>query len=178
MKRRKKFHKKIKRGPRKNRQIWVSEVQLIDEEGNKIGVTKTFDALRMAIERGLDLVEISPKTRPPIAKIMDFGKFMYQKEKRERSGGKKTVREMKTTRIGLRTGEHDLAFKAKQASGFLKKKHSVRIEIFLRGRENRLKDMAREKIKQFPDYISEPHIIEGEIKKSPRGFTILLRPIK
>ena len=177
--RRRKFNPRQKeKRPRINMQIRVPEVTLIDNLGKNLGPVKTNDAIRLANEKGLDLVEISPNTNPPVAKILDFGKYMYEKEKKEKGSKKISAQEMKTIRIGLYTGEHDLKFKAKQADKFLKKGHPVKIDIFLRGRERALRNIAREKINEFPNYISESYIAEEEVKSTPSGFNMILRPSK
>ena len=178
--RRIKFNKRQRENkPRINNQIGVPEVHVVAEDGAKLGVMKTQDAIQLARDQEMDLIEIAPKSKPPVVKIMSFGKFMYEKTKKEK--GKKQIipaQEMKTVRIGLYTGAHDLEVKAKQADRFLKKGHPVRIEMFLRGREKRMKDQAKEQTVAFPNYVSESHIVDGEVKPSPRGFLIILRPQK
>lgn len=159
-------------------QIRVPQVQLIDEAGKQLGAMETSKAIRLAYEKGLDLVEVGPNANPPVAKIMDFGKFMYQKEKKSKGIKKTPAQEMKTVKIGIHTSEHDLSVKAKQIDKFLKKGHPVRAEIFLRGRERALRGFAKEKIVGFPNYISEKFDMEGEIKSSPSGFFMIIRPGK
>lgn len=176
---RRKFNQKASfKKPRINMQIRVPEVNLIDEKGKRMGILSVSEALKIANGKGLDLVEISPHASPPVAKIINFGKYMYEKERKEKSVKKQTNQELKTIRVGINTGEHDLIFKAKQANNFLKKGHPVKIDMFLRGREKALKPQAKEKIKEFPNYISVPHSIEEGIKSVPSGFNILLRPEK
>ena len=174
----KKFNKPAEKRARINMQIRVPQIQLIDDKGKHLGIIDTSKAIHMAYEKGLDLVEVAPSARPPIAKIMDFGKFMYQKEKKERGVKKSAAQELKTVKIGIYTGEHDLMIKAKQVDKFIKKGHTVKVEIFLKGRERSLTPQAKEKIRQFPNFVSEKYTIEGDAKSNPSGFFITLRPAK
>lgn len=131
----------------------------------------------MARERELDLVEIVPNTRPPVVKIMDFGKFQYQKAKEEqqqRSKQKKT--EIKGLRIGFRTDEHDIDVRKKQAEKFLSQGNKVKIEIRLRGREKAHQGLAREALNNFVKSISVANKIEQEIKRFPGGFNVVITP--
>lgn len=160
---------------RSNTQIRLPEVQLIDDEGTRHGVVETRKALEMAHERGLDLVEVSPKENPPICKIMDLGKHLYKRSKMERE--QKTKRkpvDLKGIRLGFKTSEHDLAFKAKNASRFLKKGHKVKIDMRLRGREKALQDHARKQLDHFLTLIDEPYKIMQEPKRNPSGFSIVI----
>jgi translation initiation factor IF-3 len=163
-----------------NNRIRIEELQVIDENGNQIGKMKTFDALKLARERELDLVEVGPNMKPPIAKIMDYGKYMYRKEKQEKSSGAKKTKDhdMKTVRIGFKTGEHDLKFKAKKADEFLKDGHSVKVEIILRGRERALAHIGRDRVDNFLKIITEPHILQDTVKRSPRGWSVLVQKEK
>src|SRR3989344_646077 len=104
---------------RVNNQIRTPEVQVIDDKGQQLGVMTVSDALKLAHERSLDLVEVGPQTKPPIAKIMDYGKYIYRKEKQEKGQSKQKDQEMKTVRVGFKTGAHDLKFKSEQIDEFL-----------------------------------------------------------
>lgn len=148
---------------------------MIDEKGQNLGIIPTEQALRLAEERNLDLVEVSPQTRPPVCRIIDFGKYQYQqtkKQREQRAKQKKTG--LKGIRIGLRTGQHDLEMKAKQADKFLEKGHKVRLEIILRGREKAHQDLAKEKLENFRKLITTENIIEQEPKKYPRGLSMVI----
>jgi len=166
--------------PRANLQIRARQLRVIDEKGEQLGILDTALALKMAHEKDLDLIEINPQTNPPIAKIMDYGKYMYQKEKDGKSGKSKKsgFQETKTVRIGLKTGEHDLRVKSGLADKFLEKNNKVRLEIFLRGREKAFRNMAREKLNSFLSYITFPYVLEDSIKSTPTGFTLMIRPEK
>ena len=166
--------------PRANLQIRAPQLRVIDEKGGQLGILDTASALKTAHEKGLDLIEINPQASPPIAKIMDYGKYMYQKEKDGKSGkGKKTAsQETKTVRIGLKTGEHDLRVKSALVDKFLEKNNKVRLEIFLRGREKAFRNMAKEKLNFFLGYITSPYILEDFVKPTPTGFSLMIRPEK
>lgn len=129
----------------------------------------------MAREKGLDLIEIAPQANPPVCRIMDYGKYHYEKSKQERQkkAHQKKI-EIKGVRIGVRTGHHDLETKAKQAEKFLKKGHKVRIEIILRGREKAHLDFAREKLDEFTKLISLEIKVEQEAKREPRGLSMII----
>lgn len=158
---------------RKNERIRVPQVNLIDESGQQLGIINTREALRLAKEKNLDLVEVGPNTNPPIAKILDYGKFVYEKEKKQRKE-KKSSDELKTIKIGFRTEKHDLETKIRQIDRFLSKNHRVRVEIKLRGREKGMAGMAKEKLMNFIRLINEPAVIESEPKKTPFGWSLLI----
>lgn len=152
-------------------------MRLIDENGEQIGVVPTQQALDMAKVRELDLVEIVPNTRPPVVKIMDFGKYQYQKAKeaqQQKSKQKKT--EIKGLRIGLRTDDHDIEVRQKQTEKFLSAGHKVKIEIRLKGREKAHQHLARESLYNFIKSITSPNKIEQEIKRFPGGFNVVIAP--
>jgi len=151
---------------------------VLDENGAQIGVMSSYDALQIARERTLDLVEIAPMAKPPVCKIMDYGKFQYQQAKQDRvQKAKQKKFEIKGIRIGVRTDDHDLNFKKDQADKFLKKGNKLKVEIMLRGREKAHQDLARQTLLEFVKEISAPHKIEQEIKRYPGGFNIIISPI-
>ena len=172
------MQKHFERRVRLNNQIRDPQIQVIDIDGKQLGILPTFEALKLANERNLDLVEVGPTAKPPIAKIMDYGKYMYQKEKRDKDSktSKSPSQEIKTVRIGFRTGTHDLMVRAGQADKFLHKGHRVRLELTLRGREKSMADIGRSKLELFVKTVTEPFALEDPIKRSPIGFGILIRP--
>jgi len=136
-----------------------------------------FEALAMARERLLDLVEVAPNVRPPVCKIIDYGKLQYQQSKQKRlAQAKQKSVEIKGIRIGVRTDEHDLNFKKAQIDKFLKKGDKVKIEIIMRGREKAHQELARETLKSFIASVTTPYKIEDEIKRFPGGFNTLIAP--
>ena len=158
-----------------NYQIRASEVRVIDETGKQIGILPTVEALQMAKERNLDLIQVTEKAIPPVCKIGDFGKFLYRLKKKERTAKPKGG-ELKGIRLGFKISDHDLETRAKQSEKFLKKGNKVRIEMRLRGRERALKEFAQEKIKKFLEIVNEliPIKIERELRKQPRGLTVIV----
>lgn len=164
---------------RLNNQIRVPEVNVIDDTGKQLGIMPVYEALKIADAKGLDLVEIGPTAKPPLAKIINFGKYMYQKEKRSHgSKGKSAANEVKTLRLGFRIEMHDIMVRAAQADKFLKKGHRVRLQITVRGKEREMAHLGREKLEKSLTILSEPFTKESEIKRYPGGFEILIRPEK
>ncbi len=163
-----------------NNQIKALEVQVIDPEGKQLGSMTIQNALGLAREHDLDLVEVGPNAVPSICKIMDYGKYVYQKERQEKKSGgaKKQRQELKTIRVGFKTGAHDAAFKARKALEFLNEGHIVKIELTLRGREKGLAPMGKQKLEQFLTNITEPYAIQEQIKRSPFGWIITIKKDK
>lgn len=168
---------KIEIKTRCNEQIRVPEVFLIDAAGTSLGVMPVEEALRIAREAELDLVEVSPKADPPVCKILNFGKFQYSQSKQEQHAKSKQKKvETKGIRIGLRTDTHDLEFKRKQAEKFLSKGHKIKVELVLRGREKYLPDKAKAVLAEFMQIIQFPYKTEEEIKRFPGGFNTIIAP--
>ncbi len=129
----------------------------------------------MAQEKGLDLIEIAPNVKPPVCRIMDYGKFQYQKSKEEKNQRSKQKRvETKGVRIGVKTGKHDLEIKAKRVEKFLEQGHKVKIDMMLRGREKALINIAQEKMNEFLKMFSVEIKIEQELKRQPRGLFVVI----
>lgn len=148
---------------------------MVDEDGKNLGVMETVDALKVAQEHGLDLIEIAPSVRPPVCKIMDFGKFKYQREKGEREHGKKQKEvEVKGIRLGFAIGKHDLELRAMQAKKFLEGGDKVRVDIRLRGREKAHPNVALEKMNQFIGMIPLEVGLEMPPKRFPQGFIAII----
>lgn len=134
----------------------------------------TKEALGQARQKGLDLIEVAPKARPPVCKIIDFGKFKYQQEKAEQKSKQKQRKvELKGIRLTLKMGEHDLAVRSKQAGKFLDKGDKVRVEMRLRGREMAHQDLAREKIENFINNFEQVKI-EQPITRQGRLFSVII----
>jgi len=118
-----------------NDQIRISPIRVIDQDGEQLGVIETKDALAKAQELGMDLVEVAPEAKPPVCRIMDFGKFKYEKNKRTQKSSKQHQTKLKEIRLRPKTGQHDIDFKVKQAIGFLKHRDKVQVTVMFRGRE-------------------------------------------
>lgn len=137
-----------------NEKIQSPELVIIDEDNNNLGILTRQKALMLASEREIDLVEVSPKAVPPIGKLMDYGSFKYQKEKQEKKQkAKQKAVETKTIKLSLRIGEHDLGVRSNQAMKFLQEGDRVKLEMQLRGRENRHTELAEENIKKLAEKI-------------------------
>jgi translation initiation factor IF-3 len=118
---------------RVNDQIRVSPVRVIGPDGQQLGILPTQEAISKAVEANLDLVEVAPNERPPVCRIMDYGKYKYEKKKKQGQSAHHT--KTKEIRLRPKTGEHDISFKVKQAKGFLKHKDKVQVSVVFRGRE-------------------------------------------
>ena len=119
-----------------NDEIRVSPVRVVDQDGNMVGVVPREEGLQIALEAGLDLVEVSPKDDPPVCRIMDYGKFKYELKKRKTKGTKQHSVQVKEIRLRPKTGVHDIDFKVKRARRFLENRDKVKINVIFRGREN------------------------------------------
>lgn len=163
-----------------NNQIRASELRVIDSENQNLGVLSIKDALELAQNKGLDLIEISPSSNPPIAKIMDFGKYQYEaskKLKKAKAGAKPT--ETKSIQIKIGTGDHDLELKAKTASKWLKEGHRIKIELFLSGRTKYMDDkFLRERLDRVLHLITENYKISDSYKRGPKGLFITIEKAK
>lgn len=159
-----------------NNQIRALQVRVIDEAGKQLGVLNLTEALRMARERNLDLIQVTEKVEPPVCKIMEHGKYLYSLEKKERASRVKMGGEIKGIRLTFNISPHDLEIRAHQAEKFLKKGDKIRVELVLRGREKAHGDFAKEKISQFLEILEKmtPIKIERELKRESRGFTIII----
>lgn len=134
------------------------------------------EAAQLAIERKLDLIQVTEKVDPPVCKLADYGKYLYSLQKKEKAARPKHVAELKGIRLSFNISSHDLEIRAKQTEKFLKKGDKVRVELRLRGREKAFGEQAKEKIGQFMKILQEliPIKIERELKREPRGFTIII----
>ena len=139
---------------------------------------KREEAIEKAKEMELDLIEISPTAKPPVAKIMDFGKYLYQQEKKFKGPAKLARTETKEIQIGLGTSPHDMELKAKRTEEFLKQGDRVRIELILRGRAKGLdKSFVRERLERFLKIIGEKYKIADEPKSGPRGLSAVIEKV-
>lgn len=150
---------------------------MIDEAGKQLGVMPIPEALRLARERNLDLIQVTEKVTPVVCKIMDYGKHLYWLQKKEKEAARhKGGGEVKGIRLTFNISLHDLETRANLATKFLKEGNRVRIEMVLRGREKGLPDFAKGKIKQFLEVLEKiiPIKIERELKKEMRGFSMII----
>ncbi len=161
---------------RVNHQIRARELRVIGADGANFGVISLSDALQKAEDAGLDLIEISPTAVPPIAKIMDFGKYQYAENKKAKAAKAKAhVTETKSVQIKIGTGEHDLALKAKRASEWLGEGHRVKIDLFLWGRYKYMEPaFLKERLERFLKIIPAPYKIATPAEKSLKGYMTII----
>jgi len=164
--------------PKINNQITAPELRVVDETGQQIGIMSREEALKLARGENLDLIEFAPIAKPPVARIMDYGKYIYREEKEERKQKAKQKKDTaKTIRISLNAGLNDLKIKAGKSDAFLKEGLKVQVELILKGRAKYQKtftDLGKQKIEDFLKLITVPTKIISELKKQPRGFNIMI----
>lgn len=140
-----------------------------------MGVVSLQDALRAARERGLDLVEVSPVAQPPVCRILDYGKFMYQMERQDRKSKSKQKKvDLKGIRLSLTISEHDRNVRVERARKFLEEGHKVKVEIILRGRENQHRDRARAMVNDFLTALGDSIKIEQTVTLQGNRFTAIV----
>lgn len=146
---------------------------VIDESGKSLGVLPLMEALKLALEKGLDLIEVSPYAKPPVARIISFDKYRYQQEKKlkKQKAAQKNL-EMKRIQISARAAKNDLEIKAKKLNEFLEEGHPVEIMLVLRGREKANRDWAFEKLKEFADLIRPDSKIISEPRFGMKGIVM------
>lgn len=166
----------MKEQVRINNQIRARELRVIDDTGENIGVLPFEEALKRAREKTLDLIEISPNAIPPVAKIMDYGKYQYEESKKQKEVRTKThTTETKTLQIKIGTGEHDLELKAKNASRWLKEGHRVKLDLFLAGRAKYMKeDFLKERLNRILVLVTEEYKVADGPKRGPKGLMVVL----
>lgn len=162
-----------------NHQIRAPELRVITEDGQNLGIMSSGDALKKAEEMGQDLIEISPNTVPPIAKIMDYGKFQYTEKKKQKDSKSKAQNiEIKSIQVKIATDEHDLIMKAAKASEWLKEGHRVKLLLFLSGRAKFLdKNFLNERMGRLLKLITEEYKIAEEPQKGPKGITLTIERV-
>jgi len=167
----------VTRNVRVNQQIRISPVRLIDSDGSQVGVVPLEEARQRAIERDLDLVEVAPSARPPVCRIMDYGKFKYRENKKAKEAKKKQhVIQMKELKLRSKIDEHDLQFKLRHARKFLEKHCKVKITMVFRGREVVHKDLGERILQRVYAEVSDLAGQEGEIKMEGRNMILILTP--
>ena len=156
--------------------IQAPQLRVVDEDGAQLGVMSRQDALREAENQGLDLVEISPNANPPVVKIVDWGKFNYQRTKQQQKNRKSAkATELKQMRFGLKISDHDLGVKLKKVTGFLENGHKVKIVIFYRGRENAHKDIGFKLAEKVIADYGESVVVEQAPQLAGKQLIFVLR---
>ena len=167
---------KINKSIRINEAIRANELRVIGADGEQLGILSRADALRIAEDAGLDLVEISPNAAPPVAKVVDWGKYQYQKMKEQQKNRKSSkVSELKQMRFGLKIGSGDLEIKLRKIRGFLEAGHKVRIQIFYRGREMAHKELGYEMIDKIVALLEDDAILEQKPQMAGRNLSVVVR---
>ena len=163
-----------------NHQIRASELRVITDSGENLGVIPLSEALKKAEEAGLDLIEISPNAIPPVAKITDYGKFQYAENKKlKESKAKVKIIETKSVQITISTAEHDLSAKAVKASEWLNEGHRVKLNLYLSGRAKYLnKDFLQERVGRLLKLITEEYKISENFTKTPKGYSMTIEKAK
>lgn len=162
-----------------NERIRVSEVRLIDEDGNQVGIVPTEEALSLAQERDLDLVEVAPDARPPVVRLLDYSKYKYEQEQKAKAARKHqqqiNVREIK---LRPKIATHDYETKKGHVERFLRNQDKVKVTIMFRGREQAHPERGRALLKRLYDDIEELATIEQEPLQEGRNMSMLLAPVR
>src|ERR1700746_3691321 len=168
-----------KRFIRTNERIRAREIRVIDDEGNQIGILPPYEALRLAREKNLDLVEISPTAQPPVCRIMDYGKFLYQQEKREREAKKhqKTIT-VKEVKFRINVDDHDYETKKNHVLRFLDDGDKVKATIFFRGREMTRQSLGRGILERLIKDVEHKGLVEFRPRQEGNTLHLILAPKK
>jgi len=162
-----------------NEEIRVKEVRIVGEDGEQMGVMATSKALELAYEKDLDLVLMAPNAEPPVCRIMDYGKFRFERDKKEKEAKKKqTVVEVKEIQLSCRIDTHDFETKAKHAHRFLGEGNKVRVVVKFKGREMSHQEIGKDILKKFEEICSDA----GSVDKPPvlegRAMSMIISPLK
>ena len=162
---------------RVNHRIRVPEVRVIGADGGMLGVLQTHEALRMAQEQGLDLVEVNPKADPPVCKILDFGKYKYEEKKKQAQARRnQSVVEIKEIKLRPKTDDHDIAFKVKAARRFLEAGHKVKFTVRFRGREITHPEKAHEQLDIILKALDDVGNVETRPMMEARAMSLVVAP--
>ena len=173
------FQRRTKpRGPRANNRINSHEVQVISSKGQNLGILSTKEALHLAEQEGLDLIEIAPKANPPVCKIIDMGKYKYELQKKANKAKKKQkISELKEIKLRPGTEIHDYNFKIKNAQKFLSKKDKVKFTVRFKGREMQHHHLGKELLKRVEDDLKKVGKLELSPKFEGRLMTMVIQPL-
>ena len=159
-----------------NNFIRSKEVRVISETGEQLGIMNIFEAIDLAKSKGLDLIQVTEKVEPPVCRIADHGKYLYQQQKKERKMKKPTGGELKEIRLTFGISPHDMEIRASQAKKFLEEGNKVKVNMALRGREKAMGQFATDKVKVFLEKLNLliPIKTERELKREMRGFSMIV----
>ncbi|MBA4250815.1 MAG: translation initiation factor IF-3 [Chlorobiaceae bacterium] len=162
-----------------NEEIRTPQVRVIDTDGTQLGVFLIKDAIRLAKERTLDLVEIAPKATPPVCKIIDFGKYKYEQQKKDKTQKKnQVVSILKEIRFHPNTDTHDFDFKTKHAINFIEDGNKVKASVMFKGREMAYTQKGEELLKKFVERLEDIAKVESEAKMEGRNMSLIMVPSK
>ncbi|MFN8507678.1 MAG: translation initiation factor IF-3 [Dehalococcoidia bacterium] len=165
--------------PRINERIRVPEVRLIDEEGRQVGVVRTSEAIAMARQRDVDLVEVAAQASPPVARLMDFGRFKYEQSKKDREAKKHQVNmQLREVRMKPKIDDHDIDFKTRTAKKLLKQGDKVKVTVMFRGREITHPQIGKGLLDRVLKSLDEIAVIEKDAMLEGRHMTMILAPDK
>jgi translation initiation factor IF-3 len=167
----------ISKGIRVNDRIRIKEVRVISQDGTQLGIMPIEQALQTAYSQNLDLVEVAPEARPPVCRIMDYGKYRYEQSKKAREARKKqTIIELKEIKLRPKTEEHDFQFKARHAERFLKEGNKAKVTMMFRGREMIRMDRGKALLNRFVEVLKDVAVVEQAPKIEGRNMTLILAP--
>jgi translation initiation factor IF-3 len=160
-----------------NHRIRVPEIRVIDEEGQQLGIMQTREALSLAQERGLDLVEVAPQAQPPVCRILDYGKYKYEEAKKQKEA-RKNAHSVEIKGIRLRPGidPHDFGYRSEDARKFLQKKNKVQVTLIFKGREMAHPEIGRAQMEKLAEALSDVSVVERPPVMDGRRMTMLLSP--
>jgi translation initiation factor IF-3 len=160
-----------------NREIRAPRVRVVDEFGEQLGIMSSREALQLAMDRELDLVEIAPQATPPVCKIIDYGKFKYEQQKRDKTQRKhQHNQQLKEVRLHPRTDSHDVDFKTRHAREFLQEGHKVKFTVVFRGREITHQNIGRELLEGIIQSLVEDAKVDQPIRMDGRNMSTILAP--
>ncbi|MCY3599444.1 MAG: translation initiation factor IF-3 [Gemmatimonadetes bacterium] len=163
--------------PRVNDKIRISPIRLIDEEGNQLGIVATDEARGLAAERGLDLVEVAPGARPPVCRLMDFGKYKYAQARKAREAKKKQhIIHVKEVKLRPKIEAHDIDFKMRHARRFISDGDKVKFTLMFRGREVTHPERGRRILEMVKEELEDIAVVESDISHEGRTMTMLMGP--
>ncbi|HEX6031393.1 MAG TPA: translation initiation factor IF-3 [Tepidiformaceae bacterium] len=165
--------------PRINERIRVPEVRLIDEDGRQVGIIKTSEAIAMARQREVDLVEVAAQAQPPVARLMDFGRFKYEQSKKDREAKKHQVKtQLREVRMKPKIDDHDIDFKTRTAAKLLKQGDKVKVTVMFRGREITHPQIGKNLLDRVVGSLNDIASIEKDAMLEGRHMTLILTPDK
>ena len=160
-----------------NQEIRAREIRLIDESGKQLGIYPVREALQIAEDRGLDLVEVAPNANPPVTRLMDYGKYLYERTKKEREARRgQKVTEIKEVRLRPKIGEHDVDFKIRRMKSFLTSGAKVKVRVRFRGREITHPEVARDLLRRVTEALSDVAVVEQAPQMEGNTMLMLLAP--